>query len=93
MLHARPITPPDAIAPEVAGDGEASARGGRKCPECGQAFKPAQWRQLFCSPKHKSEFHNRQTVRGRVLTPLVMAARQTRGGVTRRQGHRPRRAR
>lgn len=80
MLHARPHKPEKDSAPKVAGDGKAVAAGERVCPECGQTFKAAQWRQLFCSPKHKSEFHNRQTVRGRVLTPLVMAARQTRGG-------------
>jgi hypothetical protein len=39
-----------------------------------------QLRQLFCCPGHKSDFHNRQTVRGRALTPLAMAARQTRNG-------------
>ena len=49
------------------------------CPECG-AERPLGTRSMFCSPQHKAAFHNRQTVRGRVLTPLAMAVRQTRGG-------------
>lgn len=43
-------------------------------------FVPKQHRQIFCSPAHKSDFHNRATVRGRQLTPLVMAEREGRGG-------------
>jgi hypothetical protein len=80
VLHASPQTPEIAATPRFAGDGKATGRGERVCPECGQSFQAAQWRQFFCSPDHKSAFHNRQTVRGRVLTPLAMAARQTRGG-------------
>lgn len=81
MLHASPQTPCQDATPINAGDGDAKGNPSRwQCPECGATFKPAQRRQLFCSPKHKSDFHNRQTVRGRVLTPLAMAARQTRGG-------------
>lgn len=50
------------------------------CPECGRAFTPRHWRSLFCSAAHRAAWHNRATVRGRTLTPLVMATRQTRGG-------------
>lgn len=50
------------------------------CPECSQPFAPSQLRQLFCTADHKAAYHNRATVRGRVLTPLIMAARITRGG-------------
>lgn len=50
------------------------------CPECMRKFAPRQVAQLFCSGEHKAAFHNRATVRGRQLTPLVMAARITRGG-------------
>ena len=54
----------------------------RTCPECGARFalKRGQWRTLFCGPAHRTAWHNRATVRGRVLTPLVMAERETRGG-------------
>jgi hypothetical protein len=72
VLHARPET----AASSVAGERAPNAT----CPECGQPFRRVQWRQLFCCPAHKAEFHNRNTARGRTLTPLVMAARQTRGG-------------
>jgi hypothetical protein len=50
------------------------------CPECGLPFTLTASRQMFCSPAHKATFHNRQTVRGRVLTPLSIADRITRGG-------------
>ena len=53
---------------------------GMKCPECGQPFAPVHPNQMFCSTPHRKDFLNRQTVRGAVLTPLVMAARITRGG-------------
>jgi hypothetical protein len=35
---------------------------------------------MFCCQPHRKDFLNRQTVRGAKLTPLVMAARITRGG-------------
>jgi hypothetical protein len=52
-----------------------------RCPECLAPIerKPSSGK-TFCCPEHKAAFHNRQTVRGRVLTPLTMAARITRGG-------------
>lgn len=69
MLHKPPETRPPANRP---------LRG--HCPECMGRITAVQPRQLFCSAEHKAAFHNRATVRGRVLTPLVMAARITRGG-------------
>ena len=54
--------------------------GQRTCPECLKHFTPAQDAQLFCSPSHRAAFNNRMTVRGRVATPLLMAARYTRSG-------------
>ena len=50
------------------------------CPECGGSFALTAPRQMFCTPEHRATFHNRQTVRGRVLTPLSIADRITRGG-------------
>lgn len=50
------------------------------CPECAKPFRPVHTRQLFCSQQHKDTFHNRATARGRVLTPMAIAARITRGG-------------
>lgn len=35
---------------------------------------------MFCCPAHRTAYHNRATVRGRVLVPLAMAARVTRDG-------------
>ncbi len=52
----------------------------RHCPECMEAFKPQDQRQLFCTPAHRTAWNNRATVRGRVLTPYVLAARVTRDG-------------
>lgn len=52
----------------------------RRCPECLTETKAP---KTFCSPEHKAAYHNRQTVRGRVLTPLRMASRITRGGTRR----------
>lgn len=52
----------------------------RTCPECGKLFEPNVRNQLFCTPAHKAAWNNRATVRGRVLTPLSIAARVTRNG-------------
>lgn len=38
---------------------------------------------MFCSDAHRNAYHNRQTVRGRKLVPLVMAERVTRSGYCR----------
>lgn len=65
-------------ARKAASDGAPASR--HTCPECAQPFRPVHSRQLFCSPEHKATFHNRATVRGRALTPVVMAARITRDG-------------
>lgn len=42
------------------------------CPEC-RAVVPNG--KTFCSPAHKSAFHNRSSARGRVVIPLLMCAR------------------
>ena len=52
----------------------------RTCPECGKPFEPKVVGQLFCEPEHNTDWNNRQTKRGRVLTPLVIAAVATRNG-------------
>ncbi|GAA4220197.1 hypothetical protein GCM10022253_23790 [Sphingomonas endophytica] len=50
------------------------------CPECQAAFVPQQNTQLFCCSQHRAAWNNRMTVRGRVATPLMIAARLTRNG-------------
>ena len=58
--------------------------GKRRCPEClGPVDTSADWRKMFCSNEHRTAYHNRQTVRGRKLVPLVMAERITRSGYCR----------
>jgi hypothetical protein len=52
----------------------------RTCPECRKLFEPKVVNQLFCSPAHNTIWNNRQTKRGRVLTPYGMVARITRDG-------------
>ncbi len=42
------------------------------CPEC---RAPVGQGRTFCSNEHKSAFHNRSSARGRVVIPLLMAAR------------------
>lgn len=53
---------------------------GSTCPECLEHFARAHPGQLFCTPAHRDAWNNRATVRGRVLTPLAMVDRVTRGG-------------
>jgi hypothetical protein len=77
VLHNPAETPIGAIGPV---GGHTASRRGSVCPECRSHFEPANPRQLFCSAAHKADFHNRQTVRGRQLTAIVMASRQTRDG-------------
>lgn len=63
----------------------------RRCPEClGEVTRPGG--AIFCTPAHKATYQNRMTVRGRVLTPLSMTDRITRGG-TRRDKETGKRAR
>ena len=50
------------------------------CPECQVPFELRQDTQLFCCPEHRTAWNNRMTVRGRVATPLMIAARLTRNG-------------
>lgn len=52
----------------------------RDCPECRKAFEPKVSNQLFCCPAHNTAWNNRATARGRVLTPIAMAAYITRNG-------------
>ncbi len=57
----------------------------RPCPECGASFDVPESnpRKMFCTDPHRVAWNNRMTVRGRVLTPLVMAERITRSGYER----------
>lgn len=52
----------------------------RLCPECMRLFEAKVVNQLFCKPEHNTDWNNRATKRGRVLTPLAMVARITRNG-------------
>lgn len=67
-------------APQMPQERKAAVSRCRRCPECLEALEGASPRQMFCSAAHKQAFHNRQTVRGRQLVPLVMAERVTRSG-------------
>jgi hypothetical protein len=55
-------------------------KAGATCPECLQSFPRKHPGQLFCSATHRDAWNNRATVRGRVLTPLAIVERVTRGG-------------
>lgn len=72
MLQGRPKTPHQAD--------DAIPRRHARCPECGDAYRASHPNKIFCGPRCRDAHHNRDTVRGRVLVPLVMAARLTRGG-------------
>ena len=52
--------------------------GVRACPECGAKFKANHPGAQFCTPAHKTAFHNRQKGRASVVM-LAMAYRQKRG--------------
>lgn len=51
-----------------------------QCPECLSPFKRRHPGQLFCTVAHRDAWNGRAAVRGRVLTPLAIAARVTRNG-------------
>jgi hypothetical protein len=69
MLHGPPV------------NANGDAKRPRRCPECLVPVDTSKdWRKLFCSNEHRTAYHNRQTVRGRKLVPLVMAERITRSG-------------
>lgn len=53
--------------------------GRRECPECGVKFTAGNIGAQFCTPAHKTAFHNRQKGRASVVM-LAMAYRQKRGG-------------
>lgn len=84
VLHRQPIdgeSPEEAPAADSAKAKTPSWRPKRAtCPECNQEFQPVHVRQSFCSNEHKAAFHNRATVRGRMLVPVAMASRITRDG-------------
>lgn len=61
-------------------EGEAVLHGDVLCAECLTPMSAKVPRAMFCSPEHRAAWHNRQTVRGRVLTTLAMVTRATRGG-------------
>lgn len=54
----------------------------RVCPECGVSFAPHHVAQAFCTPVHKTAFHNRNMKRGQVLLPLAQIYRQGKRGRT-----------
>lgn len=87
VLHAAPQTREDAARFVSATQATTiGAPGSRRCPECLQAVKPSKaagFRNMFCCETHRQAHHNRATVRGRKLVPLVMAARITRDGSAR----------
>ena len=60
--------------------GPAAAPKGPLGPECMAHFVGKHPNQLLCSVAHRDSWNNRASVRGRVLTPLVMVARVTRFG-------------
>lgn len=78
LLQAPAGKPAQTHAADPAPHGPAKAQA--LCPECLQPFPRIQPGQLFCSPAHRDGWNNRQTVRGRILTPLTIVARVTRGG-------------
>lgn len=84
VLHRQPIDgeSPDQALPADSAKGKAPSWRPKRttCPECNQEFQPVHVRQSFCSNEHKAAFHNRATVRGRMLVPVAMAARITRDG-------------
>ena len=44
---------------------------------CNELFWPKQEHQLFCSPKHKDEYHNQHPSFRRLQTDFVKLMRQT----------------
>lgn len=62
-------------------NGNGNGKRPRLCPECLAPVDTSKdWRKMFCCDQHRNAYHNRQTVRGRKLVPLVMAERITRSG-------------
>lgn len=71
-----------APTPEVAAEApakKARTYGSRTCCECGQKFVAKHPGAGFCTPAHKTAFHNRQKGRSSVVM-IAMAYRQKRGG-------------
>lgn len=51
----------------------------RKCQWCGCAFESDHPSKLFCTTAHKNEFGNYMASRGKVLMPIALAWRTSRG--------------
>lgn len=51
----------------------------RRCQWCSEPFHSDHPTKLFCSKQHKEAFGNYMASRGKVLMPIVMAWRATRG--------------
>lgn len=49
------------------------------CQWCGEAFDATHRAKIFCTPAHKNEFGNFMAARGKVLMPLALAWRTSRG--------------
>ena len=49
------------------------------CAECGTAFETTR-KARFCCDDHKAEYRKRLAIRGKVLTPYVLAWIEGRGG-------------
>jgi hypothetical protein len=80
MLHG----PPETGTGAPRGAPEEHVR--RRCPEClGAVDTRMDWRKMFCSEKHRTDFHNRQLKRGRSLVVPAIAERITRSGTCRRK--------
>lgn len=74
MLQGQPHSARQDAKPDLADSA------GALCPECLTRFPRKHPGQLFCSAAHRDAWNNRATVRGRVLTPLAIVERVTRGG-------------
>jgi hypothetical protein len=50
-----------------------------KCQWCGEAFAAAHPTKMFCSNEHRNAFGNYMASRGKILMPIALAWRSTRG--------------
>ena len=48
------------------------------CPNCGERFTCAHWRQLYCTKACKAQFSARQKVRGQLIVTEMMGHRMAR---------------
>jgi hypothetical protein len=70
----------DHASPQIAVERSLVLSGSYRCAECPKVFLRAGPRQMFCCPEHRTAWHDRDKIRGRMLVPLRMAAQITRGG-------------